>query len=306
MERGIVLSPKFVKVPTGHVIFESAIDDFELRKYLTYWDEIDVPRNTLVDFDCRQFRILEAAGQLKRTDYGIPQQFIGVRMQDSHRMFIGKCNASVVIDDCTQITLDQKAGDQIIAAHEDVFTLRHAQDPGKWSKAQVSSHLMASNYVDKESIEMELYNLLPVPAVNTPLEDIIEFKEKRHDQLIEFRLYLDELYQSILTAGDIPRAKNTAMNRLEQSLIGVNRTMKEAKINYVLDSLRSIKADITGIAGMGLGGAGIASFIGMSPILAGMAFTGLGIASKLIPQSKNSIPNELVYLKSVRKKFRRQ
>lgn len=58
----IVLSPQFTRLPTGDVLFKSAVDDFELRKYVTYWDKIDVPRSSFIDIDidCHKFRMLEA------------------------------------------------------------------------------------------------------------------------------------------------------------------------------------------------------------------------------------------------------
>jgi len=305
MERGVVLSPKFVDLPTGSVLFKSAVDDFELRKYLTYWDKIDVPKNSKIEFDCWQFQHLEQAGYLQRTIYGVPQQFKAYRLKRNHQMYIGNCSSAEIID-CTDVTINKEAGHQILEAHDDVFALRNVQEPGQWSKAQISTTIMAPSFVEKEAIEMELYNLLPVPDASNSLDDIIKFKEAHHAELIAFRIYLDELYQSILTAGDIPRAKNTAMNKLEQSLIDINRTMKESRITYVLDSLRSVMSDITGIGGLGLGGVGAAPVFGMNPFIAGVACAGIGIASKFIPQSANSTPKELTYLKSVRKSFKPQ
>ena len=302
MERGVVLSPKFIELPTGNVLFESAVDDFELRKYLTYWDKIDVPRSSMIDFDCWQFRHLEQAGYLTRTPYGRPQEFRGMRLTNSQQIYIGYCDNTEIID-CKNITLNRECGQQILTAHEDVFNLKESIESGCWSKAQVSTSLMSSSNLAKAAIEMELYNLLPVPAPNTPLDDIIKFKETRHDDLVRFRCYLDDIYQSILIAGDIPRAKSTALNRLESSLIDINRTMKESKINYVLDSLRSVASDTTGIGGLALGGAGIASILSMSPYIAAFASAGIGIISKFIPQQKSNIPNELTYLKSIRSSF---
>lgn len=302
MERGVVLSPKFVELPTGSVLFESAVDDFELRKYLTYWDKIDVPRSSMIEFDCWQFKHLEQAGYLTRTPYGPPQTFRAFRVEQSQRVYIGNCDSAEIID-CRDITINKRCGHQILSAHEDVFALKASTESGVWSKAQVSTSLMSSDNLAKEAIEMELYNLLPVPAPNTPLDDIIKFKETRHDELIKFRYYLDDIYQSVLVAGDVPRAKSTALNRLEQSLIDINKTMKESKINYVLDSLRSVSSDTTGIGGLALGGAGAASILSMSPYIAAIASAGIGIISKFIPQPKDTIPNELTYLKSVRSSF---
>ena len=36
------------------------------------------------------------------------------------------------------------------------------------------------------AIEVELYECLPIPASDVPLHDILEFKEKRKDELMQF------------------------------------------------------------------------------------------------------------------------
>ncbi|MFT6927748.1 MAG: hypothetical protein ACJAZP_003387 [Psychromonas sp.] len=297
MRRGIVMSPKFTKLPTGDVYFESAVDKAELLKYLLYWDQIEVPKSSIIQFDCKEFQFLEKAGVLHRTHYGNNTQLM-CHLNNSHQISLKGYTA--LITNCTKITLDQRAGDEILRAHEDVHMLLSARDAGVWSKAQMSSTMVISNPVNKTGVELELYNLLPVPAPEVKLNDVLEFKTKRHDELLAFRMYLDDLYQSIINSADIPRAFNTEMTRLEVALRNLNRTMKESKIRVVIGSLRSLMSGMDGIVGLGAGLAGIATLLGVSPLIAGMSGAGIGVASKLIPQSSNSIPTELTYVKSIR------
>lgn len=305
MERGVVLSPKFTRLPTGDVQFKSAVDDFELRKYLTYWDKIDVPKSSFIEFDCHQFRLLEAEGHLSRTVYGNKEYPIGARLSNSHQIYLGGV-FSAEINDCTNLTINKVCGDQILKAHEDVYSLHSAQEPGQWSKAQVSTDLITFNAEDKEAIEIELYNMLPVPSADTPLEDIIKFKKTRHDELVAFRSYLDEMYQQIIGAADVPRARNTQLNRLEQAIRDVDQTMKEARIRIIPDSLRAILAGLDGIVGTGLavGTATVASALGTTPLIAGLAGAAVVTGIKMIPQPKSTAKNDLTYLKSVHSNFR--
>ncbi|ELU8126848.1 hypothetical protein SDD14_003589 [Vibrio cholerae] len=300
MHRGIVLSPKFTKLPTGDVFFESAVDNVELLKYLLYWDKIDVPKSSIVQFDCWQFDFLEKEGVLQRTPYGT-NKYLACHFSNSHQISLK--GSTALISDCTKITLDRYAGDEIVRAHEDVHMLLSSTEAGCWSKAQMSSSIISSDTVNKTGIELELYNLLPIPHHRTNLSDVLEFKHKRHDELIAFRIYLDDLYQSIINSADIPRAFNTEMNRLEMSLRDLDRTMKESKIRVVVDSLRSIMSGMDGVLGLGVGAAGVATLLGVSPLIAGMSGAGIGVAAKLIPQSKSSIPKELTYIKSIRQKL---
>ncbi len=303
MERGIVLSPQFEYTATGGALFRSATDDFELRKYLLYWDKIEVPKCSSIEFDCWQFQELEKAGALQRTRHGEKPRSIGMRMEQSSVMNVSGFMTAEIID-CTDVTLSKRAGDEILASHEAIFNQLNEANPGLWSKAQISDNILSATPVDKESIELELHDLLPVPTVSTPFNSILEFKYKHHDELLAFRCYLDELYQSVLTAGDIPRAKNTAMIKLESAIRDVNRTLEQSKIEVSIDSLRSVISDTTGILGLTLAALGTASQFDFDPLKAGLAGAAIGIAPKLIRQSSNSIPAELMYLKSVRREFK--
>ncbi|WP_447885197.1 DUF6236 family protein [Serratia fonticola] len=301
MKRGVVLSPAFTKLPTGDVMFKSAVDDLELHKYLTYWDIIDVPRNSYINFDCHQFRFLEETGYLQRTNYGDINQHASANISDCHRLCL-RGNVSAIIDDCTDITISSHAGNQIINAHEDVFMLRNASSPGQWSKAQVSDKVVASEIVNKPGIEIELYNYLPIPSIDTPLDDIIKFKESRADELQAFRCYLDEVYQNIISAADVPRARITAINNIERAVKDIHTTLHESRIKTLMGTLRSVVSDTSGVVGLGLTAAGVSMF-GMSPLVTGLSFTGLAIASKVLTQSKKDNNSDFVYLKSVSKEF---
>lgn len=306
MDRGIVLSPQFSFLPTGGVFFKSAIDELELRKYLLYWDKINVPKSSFLDFDCSQFRLLQSAGVLDRTPYGKTYRTYAMGMNNSHELSmrdigLGEGVGLAKISDCTNIRLDRYAGDEILRAHEDVYMLLESQEAGCWSKGQMTSTLMSFDAKNKQAIEINLHNLLPIPSVDTPLENILEFKSKRYDELLAFRVYLDDFYQSIINSADVPRAYNTEMNRLDLSLRDLNRTMKESKFKVVIDSLRSVMGSMDGILGLSFGAAGIATSFGVTPLVAGLSGAGVGVAAKLIPQSKTSLPKELTYIKSIRK-----
>ncbi|CAK2814969.1 conserved hypothetical protein [Vibrio crassostreae] len=305
MERGVVLSPQFTRLPTGDVLFKSAVDDFELRKYLTYWDKIDVPKSSFIEFDCNQFRLLEASGHLSRTTYGEKRYPIGAKISNSHQIYLGGV-FSAEIDDCTNLTINKVCGEQILKAHEDVYMLRSGKEPGQWSKAQVSTDFISFDAEDREAIEIEFYNMLPVPSAETPLEDILEFKVKRHDELVAFRGYLDDMYQQIIGAADIPRARNTQLNRLEQAIRDVDKTMKESKIKVFVDSLRSVLSGLDGIVGTGLavGTTVTASAIGTTPLIAGLSGAAVIAGTKIMSQPKNVAKNDLTYLKSLRSNFR--
>lgn len=158
------------------------------------------------------------------------------------------------------------------------FSKNEQEEPGCWDLAQLSEAPFYTNMHRGAVIDFELYGMLPVPSIDTPLNDILEFKEKQKDELLAFRVYLDEIYQQIISSSDIPRAKNTELVKLEVAVKDLDKLLKENLIKRAVTNIRNtINIDFSGIVGAGLGGAGVSSIIGMSPLIAGMAGAGLVI-----------------------------
>ena len=284
MERGIVISPDFHFLPNGSTYFEAASDADELRKYLLYWDKIDVPLTTMVLFESSDFDFLGDVGVLTRTPFSTSDVRL-MQIRDSYKM-----------------TLPKEAGIEILLGHEHVFHEMCKKEPGAWSKAQMSTALLSKNEVNREAVEFELYNAIPVPNAATPLNDILEFKESHRDELIAFRTYLDELYQKIIASADIPRAKITELQRLETAIKDVNRVLNESKIRVALRSMKSVISGVDGIVGVAAGVAS-APFIPFSPLIAGVAAAGVSVAGKMLMHSHDSLPTEFTYLKSISKEL---
>ncbi|WP_365828072.1 DUF6236 family protein [Aeromonas media] len=71
--------------------------------------------------------------------------------------------------------------------------------------AQLSQKPFYTQSFATTGIEFELYDVLPIPAVDTPFDEILEFKNKRSDELSAFRCYIDEIIENIIASKDIPR-----------------------------------------------------------------------------------------------------
>jgi hypothetical protein len=61
-------------------------------------------------------------------------------------------------------------------------------------------------------------NRLPTPAPDVPFAAIIEFKERRADELLRLREYMDGLYTEVISAGDILAAKCAALDKVDRAL----------------------------------------------------------------------------------------
>ncbi|QLK46697.1 hypothetical protein DR996_16615 [Vibrio owensii] len=274
-KKGIVVSPPFEPIYTGGIRCGGDPDPLELRKYLLYWDEIDYPTNTLIRVSSYDIDYLESTGFLKRT----------------HVRFEGAISSG--------------RGEFFIAAQEAALRKNQQEEPGCWTMAQLSNVPYYTQQALGTGVEFELYDMLPVPDQGTPLAEILEFKCKRNDELTAFRCYLDEINEEIISSKDIPRAKNSRLARLEMSLKDIDKTINETGIKRVTTNLKHvIHSDFSGIVGAGLGAAGIASLIQMSPLIAGVAGAGLVVGVKSVVMPSSQCPSDFNYIKSIRKNFR--
>src|SRR5581483_2468577 len=89
--------------------------------------------------------------------------------------------------------------------------------------------------INQRAFEIELYKCLPVPLETVSFDDMLEFKETYDDELMALRTYFDELYLSVIGSGDFPRAKNHAIDRLEESLGNVIKALDGRGIKYRLE-----------------------------------------------------------------------
>lgn len=274
-KKGIVVSPPFKPLYTGGISCGGGPDPVELRKYLTYWDEIDYPSNMLIHISSPDINFLENSGKLKRT----------------HVMFEGGVNTG--------------RGEIFIQAQEAAFRKNQENEPGCWTIAQLADIPFYTKQNENIGVEVELYDMLPVPSADTALADILEFKEKRRDELSAFRFHMDDINEKILNSKDVPRGKNTQVARLELAIKNIDKTLNESGIKRVTTHLKNvINADFSGIAGAGLGSAGLSTVVGMTPLVAGVAGAGLVLGIKSLIMPSNQCPSEYSYINSIRKNFR--
>jgi hypothetical protein len=273
-KRGIVISPPFEVLPEGGIKFGGNISAFELRKYLLYWDEIDYPDNNIISIGTSpDIKFLIEAGVVIRTR----QQLIG------------------------RFSLDN--GEIFLSAQQAAFEKHQKENPGLWSLAQLSQipHFPDSKLFP--AIEFELWKCLPTPNLDVPLNEILEFKDKRSSELISLRVYMDEMYQNIISTADIPRAKDTAITKLEKALADVNQTLDEFGISKIISSLRGyISGDFINDASFGLSSMSITTQL---PTIASFAIgASFSFLVKKLPSPRaqlNSHP--LTYISSIHKEL---
>jgi hypothetical protein len=276
-KRGIVISPPFAKLPAGGVRVGGYLSTFEIRKHLLYWDEIDYPDNNFISVDAgSDMQYLIDSGVALRTRVSF------------------------------QGGVSSGSGEFFLEAQQVAFDKHNQLEPGAWSLAQPVDEPFFANVQSSLAIEFELWNSLPVPSNDVPLNEILEFKAKRRDELLALRVFLDEMHQAVISSADIPRAKNTQLSKLELSLKDVDRVLGEHGIRKIMTSLRGyIAGEYGNVLAAGGAGSWVGPLIGIDPVTAGALGAGFAFAIKpiLSPRAPSGT-HPLVYVSSIRQSFR--
>jgi hypothetical protein len=233
MSRGIVITPRF-EFDGHHFSFGGGFDPIAVRQYLLYWDKLDWPDNNIISIgDAPELEFLRSAGVLERT-----------RVQFTS--FAGNIGYAML-----QM--------QVSALEE-----RDKKEPGSWSLAQHSTLLASSpeGTVPTRSLEVEIYSAIPVPSADISFEEILEFKQRRTSELLHFRSAVDELYQEVAGAADIPRAKLQAQDRIQRALQDLHDVFGETFAKRLLSSVK-VELNIPNIAVAALAGGASAVSFGM-------------------------------------------
>jgi hypothetical protein len=276
-ERGLVIIPPFSL--TGNELVVQSISSIHplLRMGALYWDKLDVPDNNLVSFGSSPvMRQLAETGVLKRTM---------VRVHGSGHL-----------------------GGMFAYAQQEAFRFLDATTPGIWSLAQQAQNLYLPTELSKPNptLQVELYNLLPVPGLDVNIQDVLNFKQRRFSELLELRNAMDEFYQQIVNSGDVPHAKNLIIDRIEKAISDVWKPMNESFASHLLSSLK-VEINASTLTQGVLGGLVVGHAIGLAPNIA--AFGGVAIASLKFSAGLGRMPktkdlrNDFAYVHAVLKEL---
>jgi len=169
-KKGLVISsPVSIDVGANSLISRGGLDPKELRSWLLYWDELAWPTSNLISF-----------GGEKDESF-----LISAKVLTRPRIFIpGGPVAQTVFDTYINCYLDLSF-----------------KEPGVWALSQGEKSLLikhpSGQFVENGGITLELLRALPTPAEDVPLNEILEFKERRRNELLAFRAYTDKLVQEI-------------------------------------------------------------------------------------------------------------
>lgn len=206
--RGIIIYPEMRRTANGGVmIVNSRVDPLMVRRAALYWDRIDHPTSQAI-------YVALSADEKRLKEAGV---LVETRITDAFQ---------------TQNILLEAPGRALLA--------HHSREPGQWALAQASPDLVIPSSLAEPTrcLEVELHEALPVPGADVPIQDVLQFKHRRKDELLAFRAAMDSLYSKVIAAPDAARAEDAAVVELQNRLADVSRVVDEQPWRRALTSLK--------------------------------------------------------------------
>ncbi len=280
--KGLIIPAGVIVSDSGNIseISSGGIDPALVRNWVMFWDEFICPDNNFI-----------STGLPPELDF-LQQQNLLTRNRIS---FSGGISSG-------------DFGKLFLAAQEMTYIQKNTEEPGKWSMAQSEGIIKSqNNAVGTEAcLIFQLINSIQLPDRLVPINEILEFKEKRRDELTAFHTHLEDIYFRISESKDIPRSKTHELIKLESAISDYNKTVQEKFQNRLLSSLRIVldRSLITS-AGMAMGAAGLAPSIGL-PALGAGAIAGsasFAIQSILTERKQSTGIHPLTYISNIEHKL---
>ncbi|UUW72401.1 DUF6236 family protein [Pseudomonas oryzihabitans] len=100
------------------------------------------------------------------------------------------------------------------------FEQLDTKEPGSWAMAQGERSLLligADLLSEGNGITVQLHRAIPIPNVDVPLAEILEFKQRRRDELIKLRHNLEFIKSGLSKVENGRDALNSAIAAIDQS-----------------------------------------------------------------------------------------
>jgi len=219
--RGLVVSPPLEIKGTSIFAKSSNLDPQELRFSLLFWDKLVWPSSRNIHFGSGQDEAyLEEARILTRPDY----------------------------------TFDGDGASGIVKGQLKAFQDRDQSEPGVWALSQGENSFNWKDGAESKisGALVELHHAVPIPSHDIPLAEILEFKQRRSDELMNFRLKLETFLAQIEGATNQENAFNACKSEIDHACADLLIVGKEWQFPmYVTDFKASFTLNPARMAGAG-------------------------------------------------------
>lgn len=229
--RGILLSAP-ISFDANELAVQNDIDATELRRAVLFWDRVQWPQSNIVDVRSNEDEMfLQNEGILVRPKLSADLTSLGF---GGHGL-----ETLMVLEGHSQARLDGRTGGQFADQHINYFESLDQSEPGLWSMSEGPS----SFYLRGETFEkgrgklVELTRALPIPDSSFPLPELLEFKNRRADEIQDLNYELDKFYKYVSNANDPDHELIRLVQVIDRKLAEVHKVAKESRYPFRLGSV---------------------------------------------------------------------
>lgn len=123
----------------------------------------------------------------------------------------------------------------------DAFKDRNDAEPGRWAMSQGERAFLyiGEDKLENGGITLELHRAIPIPAHDVPLNEILEFKERRKDELWLLREKLDSFASNIEKADDRDASLKKTVSEIDQACSNLIILGKEWQFPVYLSNIKT-------------------------------------------------------------------
>ncbi|MBI6565169.1 hypothetical protein YA0745_27700 [Pseudomonas synxantha] len=221
--RGLIISAPTTISGSSIRIESSSLNQQELRTSLLYWDRLSMPTSNLIHVAPDQdTQFLIDAGILYTPRYTLTGEF------------------SVALAQLPTTALMEYEKKQ----------------KGMWSLGGGENSILVKNgfSMPDYGTSLTLYNSLPAPAPSVPLAEILDFRQKRRDELLALRSHIELLTREIESSSDREDELNRKLSDIDNSCSALATVCREWQFPVVLTNLKaSLNFNLTKVTGAAVG-----------------------------------------------------
>lgn len=188
-QRGIILPPPVEFEPSG-AFSVIGMTRPQIDAALLYWDAIEYPINMMIEIASEDITSLVQLGVATRTEIKFEGGWSGAEL--------------------------------LSTGYDEIIKALSAQSPGRWSHLTIPRGQVPSKH-SHDVVTVRLIETLPLPQNELPFEELLEFKSRRRDELLDLRTHIDQLADVVVVALDGDAALARKIDALHTSL----RAMRE-------------------------------------------------------------------------------
>jgi Family of unknown function (DUF6236) len=205
--RGLIVSPAMEIDGSRLFVKSSNLDPQELRFALLFWDRLLWPSSRAIHFSSNDDELfLERSNVLSRPNY----------------------------------TFNGDGAQGILKGQIQAFQDMELIEPGAWALAQGENSLFVKNHFLEEGKGslIQLIRAIPIPTQDVPLNEILEFKLRRRDELNLLRSEMDLFVAEIEIAEDKVAALKKSVAAVDKACANILQLGKEWQFPVYLSNLK--------------------------------------------------------------------